>query len=384
MKRRVWVRILSTGIVCLAMWCTLLCSVRASEADYIITPITTDNNYYDLTVEPSRKQIIEAEVRNNTDNDVTVYAVFYTAVAGLEGAIEYIGPGDQMENNAKTLSEYITGNREIIIPANKSYLFQFTVDMPAGGMDVPIAGGIAFLMNSDQSKAAETEGEQRKDSELLGIDSDIPGQAEVIRNDLGDWLRETEPAAFSCVVPLFLKTGESSLTPNLVLKDILAQDYENKINVIIQNGTTISADKVNIDAVIRRKGKKEVFFEVREENAEIPANFDYELSVPSSGKKIKTGEYTLQMELTMGGTKWQWEKDFVINEDGFVNKDAGDAAVIVLEETDTTPGWRYFIIIPVVGLMIAAVIAGIILYRKKQREDEAVIETIKEIIKLMK
>jgi len=386
MKRRVWGRILSIGVVCLVMWCVLFCSVKASEADYVITPIAADNNYYDLTVEPTRKQIIEAEIRNNTDNDVTVYAGFYTAVAGQDGAIEYIGPRDQLENNVKTLSEHITGNREIVIPANKSYLFQFTIDMPAGGMDVPIVGGIAFLMDSDQSQAAETGGEQRKEAELLGLDSDISGQAEIIRKGLGDWLQEKETAssgaaAFSYIVPLFLRTSGSSLPPNLMLKDILVEDYENKINVIIQNGNGISADKVNLDAVIRRKGKKEVFFEVREENAEIPANFDYELSVPSSGKKIKAGEYTLQMELTIGGTKWQWEKDFVIGKENSVNKDTEDAAAIGSEEVKGAPGRLHFIIIPVFGLMTAAVIAGILLYRKKQREDEAVIATIKEIIK---
>lgn len=363
MKRKVWNRKLCIGIICLAMWWIFLLNGKGSEADYIITPITANNDYYDLTVEPSRKQTIEAEVRNNTDDDVTINAGFYTAVMGQDDTIQY----------TTALSEYFSGSREIVIPANKTYLFQFTVEMPSGGLKTPIVGGIVLQIDADQSTAWE----QQEDLEFLAMDSDLAEQAEIIRKGLGDWIQQTETtAAYSYVVPLFLKTGESSSAPDLVLKNILTDDYENNINVTIQNGTTLSANEVNIEAIIRKKGKKEVFYEAIEENVEIPANINYELSIPSLGKEIKAGEYTVQIELAIGDTKWQWIKDFVISDE------AEGIEVAASEEPVITSYWGH-VIITLAGLLLVTVIVSIILYRKKQREDEARIKIIKEIIKAL-
>jgi len=50
--------------------------------------------------------------------------------------------------------------------------------------------------------------------------------------------------------------------------------------------TPIAANQVTIVATVK-KGKKQVFFEASQENIEIPAHFDYELSVPSNGIKMR-------------------------------------------------------------------------------------------------
>ena len=366
MKRRVWYRALNICITCLSMWYILCCPVKASEADYVITPIITDDAledeelYFDLTIEPSRQQVIKIEARNNTDRAVTVYTKVYTA--------------------EKDLSELLEGENRITIPAQKTYLFQFTVNMPAEGLDSPLAGAFAFLLvpdrqeNSTEALPAETDMVQPEGIEFLELSTDTLSRPETIKEEVENLLQETDIASsvsaeFSYVIPLVVKAGESTPSPVLSIKDISTTDYKNEVKAKIQNTTSIFAEKVTIEATVRKKGKKEIFFEAGEENIDIPAHFDYELSIPSKGKEVKTGVYTLQIKLSTARAQWQWEKDFTIAEEKTEARTENESNT---QGATVKSGQYHFIIIPTFVLGIGMIAAFIILYRKKQIEKEAV------------
>lgn len=396
MKRRIWYKILSIGVVWSILWCILYSPVMASEADYVITPIITgedlegDKRCFDLTVEPSRKRVVEVEVRNNTDGDVTVYTEVYTAVMSENGVVEYIDANTQEDTIEKRLSQFVAGDGEIIIPAEKSYLFQFTVNMPAEGLDYPVMGGLVFLVTpnpqeeiTDTAHSPELGMQRQEGTELLKLSTNALDQAEVIRAGLELWLQEKDiassvSAAFSYVVPLLLKTGESTASPSLTLEDISVQDDRSEIKAKIQNKTSIPGNQITIDAIVHKKGKKKVYFEASEENIEIPAHFDYELSIPAKGTAVEAGEYTLQLKLTAGDIQWQWKKDFTIGQEG---ANAAVKSGSDIPETDTKSGWRYFIIITVIFLMAATVTIFIMMLGKKRKEEEAIIKAIKNIKK---
>lgn len=392
MKRRVWHRIVSIWMVCLVMWCIVCCRVKASETDYVITPIITDEAlegepYFDLTIEPSRKQVVEIEVSNNTDCAVVVHTRNYTGVENTDENSEALSPDEQAGSAGKRFSELLTGNREITIPAGKTYMCQFTVRMPEEGLGDPMAGALVFLLTpkeqEESTEAAEAEVQQQEGTEFFQLSNAGLSNAKMIREGVENLLQEeaaaeTVSAEFSYVIPFMLKTGENSASPALILKDISAADYENAITARIQNKTSVSADQVTIDASVRKKGKKKIFFEVREEKAEIPAHSDYELTVPAKGNPVQAGEYTLRIKLSTATAQWEWEKDFTI-EEGKVN--AAVQSETDMLKTAAVSVRYYLIIIPVLVLTAAAIILGILLYRKKRKEEEAVIKTIIDIIK---
>jgi len=353
----------------------------------VITPILTEEAqeepYFNLTVAPSRKQVFQIEVRNNTDKAVTVSANIYTAVQEAD-AVAYIGQDNPADAGEKRLSEYIEGDREILLPAQKAYLFQYTVNMPAEGLKEPMAGALVFLLSPDDPQASaeappavEMGMGQSEGAGPLKLSSSTLSQPEVIKEGIEKLLQETEQEAeFSYVVPVFLQAEEGVSSPELTLKDVSVTEDNNEVKAKIQNKTSIAANQVTIAATVRKKGKKQVFFEASQENIEIPAHFDYELSVPSKGIKIDAGEYTLQIKLTTASTQWQWERNFTIT------KEKSDAAI--QSETDTqeeeVKSVRYdLLIIPVLLLLVGAVTVCILLQKKKRREEEAILSVMLDI-----
>jgi len=375
------------------MWYTLCCCVKASEADYDIVPIVTNEElegepYFNLMVEPSRKQFIKIEVRNNTDMAVAVHTDMYTVIKNEDDNLEYIYSDDQMDSAEKKLSELLTGDTEVIIPGQKDYLFQFTVSMPAEGLVHQMAGALVFFLtperqeeDSEEHQTAGSGMQLPEGAECLGLNADTLSQADVIREGVKKLLQDADTGAsvsaeFSYVIPLILKAGESAVSPALTLNDILVEDYEHEIKAIIQNKTPISADQTTINATVRKKGKKKIFFEVSKKNIDIPAHLDYELSIPSKGKAAMEGEYTVQIKLTAANAQWQWEKDFTISE-----KKKNDIIQneMYVQKTVAKSRRYYLVIIP--AILSVVITICIILHRKKRIEEEAVIRTIKDIKK---
>lgn len=382
MKRRVWYRVLSICITWLSMWCISFCPVNASEPDYIITPIITNDAaeneelYFDLTIKPSRKQVIKVEVRNNTEQAVTVYTKVYTAVH----------EDDSDQTVKKDFSELLEGESEIVIPAKKMYLFQFTVNMPAEGLGSPLEGAVAFLLapqgqetSSEASQAAEASGDSSAEIEFLQLPVDDENQRELIRAEVESLLQEAElEASYSYVIPLILGAEDNARGPVLSLKDISITDDNNEIKAKIQNTASIEAEQVTITATARRKGKKKIFFEIIEEKTEIPAHSIYELSIPSKGQKAEMGVYTLQVAVTTASTRWQWEKDFTIAKE---KPDVITQNETASEEKTVKSTGYYFLIFPVVILVVGVIVLCIILYRKKRIEEQAITQVILDIKK---
>ena len=359
MIKKIWNRILNTLVICLLACMGSYDCVEASAEDYVITPVITDKSlegdegHFDLTIDPSRKQHFEVEVQNNTDHDAIVYTGLITTVIGEGGAVEYIGPGDRMNSAFVKLSELVTSESEIIIPAGKSYVFEFTASMPAEGLEVQVSGELLFLVSPQQLENG-------------------------IEEDWRNLIAETDVYSYS--LPVVITAGENAAIPALNLKDILAEDGAGSIKAIIQNDTSISADRVSIEAAVRKKGKKAVLFESSQKDIKIPEHFDYEFTIVSKGKELEPGEYTLHMEVSIGSTRWQWDKDFNIEAENSADPGAD------YQETNTAgEGWHfnrfYIIMISLIILAAGAVIGGMALYLKKQKEEEAIIEIIKEMLK---
>lgn len=374
MIKRIWRNIFCVFLISICIGLPESSLIMAApSSSYIITPITDQKAeektpYFDRVIAAGHKEKMEIELQNPTDQPVTVSIQSYT----LEG-----------KENHK-LSDLITGYRSLTIPPQKSFVFQFTAAIPDTGLSADVNGALTFLLSPGQP--AETTKEQKakdinlaaqqiqspEDVDLIPMEKEEIKQPGKVQKTIADLLPVEQE---SYVVPIFLRASKEGSKADLSLKEVLTENHQDGLQVVLHNTSEQQIEKVTLEAVVRKKGKKKIYYDVKEENATIPANSDYQFEVKRKGELVDSDEYTVQVYLTGENAQWEWTKDIMIQEDGEVA--VGERPFLLRLELV-----HYLAVGGILGILV--VLIAIIMIRKKQRDEEAAmveLEIIKELIK---
>ncbi|MCM3675950.1 DUF916 and DUF3324 domain-containing protein [Peribacillus simplex] len=301
--------------------------------------------YFDLLVEPGQKQILEINLRNDTDDDVKINPLIHSATTNLNGVVEY-GENDKEADPTLLykLEDIVKTEEEVIIPAKGNYVLKLDVTVPKKEFDGVVAGGIIL-----QEDTEGTDEKQNKNEDNKGLS---------IKNE------------FAYVVAILLRENENEIKPELQLNDVFPDQVNarNVINVNIQNTMPMYMNQMTVKSKVTKKDDSQVLYESNKEGMQMAPNSNFDYPISLNGERLEAGDYTLEMTAASMGEEWHWTRDFKI--DGDIAKKLNDSDVTI--QKDYT--WLYVIIGGIVILL--ALILWVIIMRRKKKENE---ETRKQI-----
>lgn len=320
--------------------------VMASEFNFSVSTVIPDNqidknqSYFDLLMEPSQKQILEVELRNDTAEDITVLVGVNSATTNVNGVVEYSSNGiEPDETLLYNMSDLVTTEDEVVIPANSTYTLELEVNMPAEEFDGILAGGITFQEVEDKEDSTAEE-------ETAGMS---------IKNE------------YAYVVAILLRQNENDITPNLELNDVYPNQINarNIISANIQNTESMYMNKMTVEAKVTKKGQTEALYESSSEGLQMAPNSNFSYPILLNGEKMEGGEYTLHLTAVSMGEEWTWTKDFTI--DSEVAKEYNESDVTILEETDYS--WLIYVAVGI-GILFLSIIFWLLLLLRRKKDKE--------------
>lgn len=290
-------------------------------------------SYFDLVEEPNKERDISIHLANVGQKEGIFQVEVNNAATNSNGVIDYNQNSFKKDASAKyTVSDVLTPkSQEVALKAGEAKDVSFHVKMPKESFNGIILGGIHVTKKDNQSDK-------------------VAGTA--IRNK------------YAYVIGVELRNNKNKVTPDLKLKAVkpgLQNSYAT-IFANLQNPTATIISKVNVNAVITKKGSDKSLYMEKKENLSVAPNTNFNFPIGLEKKKMDAGSYTLAMDVTEGNTqkKWHLQKDFTIKADKAksINKEA------VVEDTAQIP---YLPIMIGVGLLLIGIIAWLSYKLLKQK-----------------
>ncbi|MCL1948267.1 MAG: DUF916 and DUF3324 domain-containing protein [Turicibacter sp.] len=313
----------------------------ASEFTFAIEAIIPDNQvtpgvtFFDVLVEPGGQQVLQLNLWNDLDRDVTVVPEIATATTNHNGVVEYSPRDVAMDSNLRfRMEDVVTTVESITIPAQSSVILELEVNMPDEEFDGILAGGLTL-----QELEEEDEGQESGDA---GVS---------IRN------------RFAFVVAILLRNNQDPIVPDLTVNDVFPSQI-NRRNVIqanIQNITPRFVNELAIEAVLYRVGQDEPVLEVYQNMMQMAPHSNMDFPLRLAGQPLQAGDYILNLRLESGDQYWEFSEPFTI--DAEVAEELNALDVEIVHVTDWT--WAY-IAAGVAVLVISNIVVILIMKRKRK------------------
>ncbi|MGF2942219.1 WxL protein peptidoglycan domain-containing protein [Enterococcus xiangfangensis] len=338
------------GILLIALMVPV--KVQAASLPFSIRPVIpqaqrdTSESFFDVVVAPSESTELQAQLVNNTDQQIQIQVKVNTAQTSDNGIVVY-GAKEQKDTAQYSLTDYLKGPDKITIPAKGTYLYTAQLTMPTNQLPGVMAGALTFSP-SNQTDTTE-------DKSGLSVVNQYNYEIAVItRNVNQTWQPE-------------LKIGQAKIQQH---------EYQNTLAVPLQNisATFLNQLHVKTQAINLTTGKK---YQRTADSIQMAPNsqFDYRLELPSAtaGKyrvttnayyvKSSTGEY----KDSAGETykyKLSQESTLIVSP---------EKAKKLNKKSDQAKGgrpWMIYAIIAGFALLILIIILLLILLLRKNRKTK--------------
>lgn len=285
--------------------------------------------YYDLLINPREKQEVQLKLNNTSDQAMKVDIELNSAKTNGNGVIEY-GPSELKEDPSLkyNLAEIMSGPSEITVPPKSSEGVTFVINSPIAHFDGYIVGGIQLKPVVKTQQTQNTQGTiVNKFAFLIGV--------------------------------LLSESDTQKIKPKLKLNNVSLKLKDGSYTVFanISNTESIFVEKMTANIQITEKDNSKSSFELKKEDMRMAPNTMMNLPIPLNNKKVNSGEYTANVQITTGnGGNWTWVKNFTLSkvEAEQINKQ-------IVEDTNQRFNYRWIIIIVspllmvLMGLMIKIV-----------------------------
>lgn len=290
--------------------------------------------YYDLLMKPNEKQAIQIKVNNTSNQPMKVELQVNSAKTNSNGVIEY-GPSDLKEDPSLNynLAKIMSGPDEIIIPANNSDIIEYVISTPSVPFKGYIAGGIQLKpiikeQNTDDTNNAVI----NKFAYLIGV---LISESEV---------KEIKPKLRLNSVNLKMKDARYTVLAN------------------ISNTQPVYVEKITADIQITEKNKKRVLFKFKKDQMRMAPNSMIDIPISLDTEKVKSGEYTANIQIATESGNWNWMKDFKLSkiEAQQINKQIADGKENLLLKF----GWV------IIALLVLLSGVGYLILRKQKSRSK--------------
>ncbi len=350
-------RILASLFTAILWLCPL--AGNASEFNFAVNPVIPENQidknktYFDLEMAPGAVQTVAVQLRNDTDQEVTITPTIASATTNLNGVVEYglndIAPDDTLSYNMADLVEV---PEEVVIPKQSQVDVALKIKMPQEFFKGIIAGGLTL---KETIKEEETQA-----SEEQGL---------AIKNE------------YAYVVAILLRQSEEAVTPNIHLLNVEAGQINarNTINVTLQNPEATYINSLRLINEVTKKGQSETLYASDTSRMQMAPNSHFSYPISLEGQRLAAGDYHLTSVAYAGKSEdgqykvmneegeeesylyqWTFEKDFTIAGDVARNLNDSDVSI------EYTHPWIYVLI----GVLLLLLVLFLLWYRRKKRASE--------------
>ncbi len=243
-----------------------------------------EGDFFDLMMVKGQEQVLETELINLTDQDLTINVIVSNATTTEGGVIDY-GPSQQLntENLSYGLSDLIEAPTSVKIPKNGKTTLKMKLTMPDESVSGVVLGGVQLQQEMDEAQASKG---------AVSINNQYAYVYSVS-------LRETEE------VPAFDFDSESTTFED----DQVIFSFSNQAARIVKGMT--------VEMVVTPKDSAEVLGESRLEKLKMAPNSIIKLPL---NVDLSSGAYQTKTTVTVDDQSWQWVEDFTVQAETSTSK----------------------------------------------------------------
>jgi membrane-associated HD superfamily phosphohydrolase len=282
-----------------------------------------DNNvsYFDLRVEPEQEQALNVTIYNHSTEEMTIETSVHNASTNSNGLIVYEEQDTIDSSLENPITELVTlENDTVTISAGDSEVITATLNTPEAPFEGIKLGGLHF--------------------------EKVPGEAE----------EETEGVTiqnrYAYVIGLQISESDEEVSPELLLQSITPTlvNYRTAVVTELQNSQPRLMNDVTVNAKVYEKNNSEVIRDVTQEEINMAPNSTMDFVIDWDNRPLEAGDYQLHLTATAGEETWEWEEEFVIEEETEVlNEDA-------VELEDSNNNWVIYISILLLLILIILIL----------------------------
>lgn len=308
-------------------------SVKAIPSDHQLDKTQT---YFDIRVEPDTTEVLEIELKNNTENEITVLINANTAITNGNGVIDYSKVEPEVDSSlVHEFSKMADVEPEVTLKGSETKKVEIPVKIPKESFDGIVLGGLYFTQKESGEQKTEQAGVQVKNN-------------------------------FSYVVGVRLSETDAELKTELNLLSVVAgqTNYRNTILAKLQNPQPHILNNMNVEAYIYSAGNTQdaIYFD-KKENLAMAPNSAFNYSISMNNNAFKPGKYVLKMTVKTKGETFEFDQEFTITAEE--SKEFNDNAVELVELESQWPRYLIWIIVALVTVIIGLVIYLMVKKNKK-------------------
>ncbi|HEQ3529206.1 TPA: DUF916 and DUF3324 domain-containing protein [Bacillus cereus] len=313
-------------------------TTHAAEMKFAVTAVIPENQvdknqtYFDLKMEPGKKQTIQVQMKNDTDKEVIVETHANTAITNSNGITDYSMIDPQLDSTLKTpFSKIAKVQKETKIPAKGKVTLDVSIEMPAESFDGVILGGLYFREKEDEKEKGTSDNVQIENKYAYAI---------------GVVLRETD----------------AQVKPDMKLNEVKPGQVNarNVVTANLQNIKPAMLKNLSVDAKVYTEKGKDILHETKKENLRMAPNSNFDYAISWDNKALEPGTYRLEMKATDGDQKWEWTKKFTI--EGKEAQKLNDTAV------EAKKDYTLYYIIGGILLLVALLVLVFLLGRRSKKK----------------
>ncbi|WP_314062826.1 WxL protein peptidoglycan domain-containing protein [uncultured Vagococcus sp.] len=279
-----------------------------------------EGNFFDLMMVKGQEQVLETDLTNLTDQDITINVSVSNATTTEAGVIDY--SPSQLLNTANLtygLTDVIEAPERVTIPKNGKTTLKLRLKMPAEEIQGVILGGIQLQQAMPQSKTSK---------ETVSINNEY---AYVYSVSLREMKEES---------PFDFKSNATKV--NAKDQSIVSLNFSNEAPRIIKGMT--------VETLVTPRDSDEVLEERRFEEMKMAPNSV--ISIPLD-VALPSGDYRTKTTVKVEDESWEWVEEFSVGETKPVRQTVESSP----ESADKSFNW-----LPLVIIASALVIGTGVLY----------------------
>ncbi|MEG0781568.1 DUF916 and DUF3324 domain-containing protein [Carnobacterium sp.] len=266
--------------------------VFANEMNFSVQAILPENqrdkkqSYFDLKMEPKQEQVIQIELKNDTEEDIIVETTANTAVTNDNGLADYTKSAGKKDSSLKiSFAEIANVPKETLVPKQSSTLLDVQLKMPDEVYDGVLLGGLYFKEKEVESEKTE------KEEGAVAIEN-----------------------RFAYSVGVLLTETDVVVQPKLALNEVKADQKtgHNIISLNLQNQHAALVKKLKVDAKIYEQGNKTILYEKKQDDLRMAPNSNFNYAIDVVDTELKPGTYEAEVVANDGYRDWKMKKTFVI------------------------------------------------------------------------
>lgn len=301
------------------------------QAELPANQVNGNATYFDVLVKPGTIQNTTVYVTNLSNQGKKIKLTPTNAKTFNNGEVSY-APNQNRDKSAQYQFTELTSPGVVVnVTAKHTVPVTFKTKIPATGFSGQILGGIYAVDTSAKT-----------------------------RNQKG--VHVNNEYAYSIAVNL--RTTLTPVAPKLELNTVRPGIESGRIAILanISNVTPRLFGKISYDSKVTKQGSSEVVMKRSVKNYGFAPNSSMDFATsPAAGKKLKAGDYTLDLTARSGQDVWHWQRNFTVKQ----------AEINVLKEKMGTgnqfPWWLLVIVLLLVLLIIFLLI---LLFKRRKKDDD--------------